>query len=228
MGRADAVHIIQVVMHGNQQAGMDFPRQKDGLLRVHISDDVILQFIIAAPVDGNHQDVYIFQMPGKAVIDTAVPGVEDGDAAEDQFVPEFPVIPVFILMQFFMCGGNRNGLTWTKTKFLSGSSADDPVSPNPIRRYGIPDGGGYDKLRFRIMLCKGVQCIRVRMVKMVMGAEYIIYKIQFFRQDGRLISARPFHILTAAVAVYIVRQIGVDEKICAMVFEQKSLLPKIE
>ena len=76
--------------------------------RVHISHNIILQLVIAPPVDRNHQDINLPQKVRKAVIDTAVPGMEKGGIAETHFIAQLLVIPLFVGMQLFVGGGNRN------------------------------------------------------------------------------------------------------------------------
>lgn len=75
---------------------------------------------------------------------------------------------------------------------------------------------------------KGAQGIRIAVIKMLVCTENIVYKIQLLRLDGSRISAAPLNLICAAVPVYIIRKIRIDQKISVVIFDHHSLLSEIE
>ena len=75
---------------------------------------------------------------------------------------------------------------------------------------------------------KGLKGVRVRMVIMPMGTEYIVYKVQLLGADGDVISAYPLYLIRGAVPIHIIGQVGVNEVIRILISDQKAFLAKIE
>lgn len=204
MCRIDAVDVVQVKMHRNEQAGFYFCCEQKSFLCVHIPDDIIAKLIVAAAVDRNHEEIHIFQLLCQTVIDAAVSGMEESDAAERQFVSKLHVISGLIGMKFFVGGRNRKNRAPAETEFASRTSADNPAGSYTVGCDRVLDRFRHDKFYFFIVFCKGAQRVRIGMVKMGMGAQYIINKIKLLRFHRGSVPPHPFYSIGTAVPVYII------------------------